>query len=59
MKRNGIAIEITVALIALLSSIITVVFDKESHGAITHFYYMDFNATAQDKCLKSSEIMLK
>ena len=55
--RKGISDPITIALIALLSTIVTVVFDKESDGAITNFIYMDINASSQ--CLKTSEIMLK
>ena len=53
--RKGIAIEITVALLMLTSSIITVVFEKETNYTLTNMIY-DSNQT---KCLKSSEITLK
>ncbi len=53
--RNGIAIEITVALLMLTSSIITVVFEKETNYTLTNMIY----DTNNSKCIKSSEITLK
>ena len=56
--RRGLTDPVTIALITLLSTILTVVFDKETDGAITNFIYMETNAT-NSECLKSSKIMLK
>ena len=49
--RNAMATVVAVALIGLLSSLITVVFEKESDGVITKFVYQDTNTT--NKCTSS------
>lgn len=46
--RKGMADAIAVALIALLSTIITVVFEKETNNTITKFIY-DSNSTKCEK----------
>ena len=51
--RNGVADIILVAIIGLISSIITVVFEKESNGAITKIIY-DSNST---ECTKYPKII--
>ncbi len=43
--RNGIADVVLVALIALTSTIITVVFEKETDNSLTKIIYQDINAT--------------
>ena len=48
--RRAIADPITLALIALFSTVITIVFDNESDGAITKIIYYDTNSTV--KCEK-------
>lgn len=52
LSRSGIAESVTLALIALASTIITVVYEKESDRQLTKIIYMvDDNATI-DKCIK-------
>ena len=45
--RNAMATVVAVALIGLVSSIITVVFEKESDGVITKLVYQEANTTAE------------
>ena len=50
--RRGLADPITVALIMLLASIVTVVFEKETGNSITNIIYQDSNTS---KCGKINE----
>ena len=43
--RSGVAEAILVALIALASTVITIVFEKESDGALAKVLYIDKNST--------------
>lgn len=50
--RKALAEPITVALIMLLASVITVVFEKETGNSITNIIYQDDNSS---KCVKVDE----
>lgn len=51
--RNGIAESVTIALIALASALITVVFEKETNNTITNIIY-DVDDTNKTKCIEKS-----
>ena len=50
--RKALADPITVALIMLLASVITVVFEKETNNSITNIIYQDDNTS---KCRKIND----
>ena len=47
--RKGLADGITIALIGLLSALITVVFEKETNNSITKIIYQEENNTCEEK----------
>ncbi len=54
--RKGIADIVTVALIGLLSAIITVIFEKETNNSFTKIIYQDDNLT---QCVKEKSATIK
>lgn len=50
--RNGIADAVLIAIIVAVSSIVTVIFEKETDNSITNIIYPDANTT---KCNKEND----